>query len=132
MGEPAQNMELKDPGLSKTEGIKQNNDQARPDETEQTAKTQQAAVKSAKTKQEGQTVSSGELASKALEEAKKNSFMEKAKMKIKKANPEFTDDKVETLAVAAFQRAMANKASGKGNEGNEEFVQPSSEKDGGM
>jgi len=131
MGEPVKGMEHDDPKLT-SEGIKQANSQEKPEATGQTAETQQPAVTKADDKTKGQTVSSDEMASKAREEAQKASFMKAAKIRIKKENPDFADDKVESLAMAAFQRAMADKASGRGNEANEEFVQPSSKADGGM
>lgn len=120
-----------DPKLT-DKGIIQNNSQAKEGETVLTAETTQPAVtKAVSTTQDAASTSSNELATKAKDEATKNSFMERAKITLSKKHPDWPDDKVQSVALASFQSAMADKASGKGNEGNEEFIQPSSKEDGG-
>lgn len=122
---------LDDPKLT-DQGILQSNSQAKEAETVQTAKTQQPAVTKADAKvSDAASTSSDELAKKAKEEATKASFMDRARLDVRKKHPDWPDDKVESVALASFQTAMADKASGKGGEGNEEFVQPSSKPDGG-
>jgi len=65
-----------------------------------------------------------------LEGAAKESFITKTEDKLKKDHPDWAEDKVKSLAKAAAQKAFANPASGKGNEENDEVIQPASDMTG--
>lgn len=65
-----------------------------------------------------------------LQGSARESFVTKMIEKLKGLHPDWADDKVKTVATAAFNKAMQDKASGKGNEANAEEVLPASDMTG--
>lgn len=66
-----------------------------------------------------------------LTAATRQSGISKIEAKLKKDHPDWPEDKIKTVATAAFERALSKITGKSSNEGNEDFREPMNESNGG-
>ncbi len=66
-----------------------------------------------------------------LTAATRQSGIGKIESKLKKDHPDWPEDKIKTIATAAFERALSKITGKSSNEGNEDFREPMNDKKGG-
>lgn len=66
-----------------------------------------------------------------LTAATRQSGISKIESKLKKDHPDWPEDKIKTVATAAFERALSKISGKSSNEGNEDFREPMNDSNGG-